>query len=111
MTLLEKCYRALQHAGLDVRLADEHMGKCTAPYAVVYEGAQEGVGRTIGYRHILIDLLVPKDGAARLNEETSKVRAAMTDTGMFLYYVSSTSVLEDYDALSVAYDYRALCAL
>lgn len=111
MNLLEKSYRALKGAGLDVRLANEHMGKCAAPYVVVYEGAQESAGRTIGYRHILIDVLAPKNAAARLSAVAAEARAAMIGAGLSLSYATSATTLDDYDAISVTYDYRALCAL
>lgn len=108
--LLRRCYDALTAAGLDVRLANTPTGKCTEPFVVVYEGAEEPAGKMRVYRHIMVDVLVPKDKPAQLSCQMASVRTAMLYAGLSLAYASQASVLEDYDALSISADFRALCA-
>lgn len=108
--LLRRCHDALKAAGLDVRLANVPAGKCTCPYVAVYEGAEEPAGKMRVYRHIMVDVLVPKDKPAQLSCQMATVRTAMIDAGLSLAYASQVSVLEDYEALSISADFRALCA-
>ena len=108
--LLERCYRALRAEGLDTRLANAPAGKCGAPYVAVYEGAEEYAGRTTAYRHIMVDVMVPKDSPVLLNGQMAAVRRAMTAAGLSLTYASQATVMEDYDALNINADFRALCA-
>ena len=108
--LLRRCHDALKSAGLDVRLANVPGGKCTSPYVAVYEGAEEPAGKMRVYRHIMVDVLVPKDKPAQLSCQMATVRTAMIDAGLSLAYASQASALEDYEALSISADFRALCA-
>ena len=109
-TILERCYRALKAEGLDTRLANAPAGKCGAPYVAVYEGAEEYAGRTTAYRHIMVDVMVPKDSPVLLNGQMAAVRRAMIAAGLSLTYASQATVMEDYDALNINADFRALCA-
>ena len=58
----------------------------------------------------VLDVLVPKDKPAQLSCQMASVRTAMLYAGLSLAYASQASVLEDYDALSISADFRALCA-
>lgn len=109
-TLLRRTYNALKAADMDVRLANSPTGKCSAPYVVIYEGAEENGDKCTVYRHIMAEILVPKDGAAQISGLTARVRSAMEGAGLRLAYASPTTVLEEYDALMYSADFRALCA-
>lgn len=109
-TLLQRCHDALKSAGLNVRLANAPAHKCTAAYVAIYEGAEEDRDKCTAYRHIMAEIIVPKNGAVQMDSMTAKVRAAMADAGLRPVYAGNMIALEDYDALSVSMDFRALCA-
>lgn len=109
-TLLHRCYDALKADGQDVRLANAPAGKCSAPYVAIYEGGEEYAGKTTAYRHILADIVVPKDKPALLSCQMAAVRTAMMRAGLSLSYAGAATVLDDYDALSINADFRALCS-
>lgn len=110
ISMLERCYRSLRAEGLAVRLANAPAGKCETPYVAVYEGPEEYAGKTTAYRHIMVDIMVPKDSPALLHGQMASVRAAMLAAGLSLTYASQATVMEDYDALNINADFRALCA-
>lgn len=109
-TLLKRCYEALKSVGMDVRLAATPTEKCTAPYAAICEGAEEGRDKCTVYRHITAEILAPKDQAARLDQAMADVRTAMRAAGLHLTYASGAVIKDEYDALSISADFRALCA-
>ena len=106
--MLERAYSVLKAAGLDVRLAADHSGACTAPYCVVYEG-QEEPGRTVNRRHIIVDVLVPVEKPGWLPGEVRKARAALQAADFRPSYTSPTTVLEEYKAVTASVDFVMLC--
>lgn len=108
--LLKRCFEAIRAQDMDVRLANAPTGKCTAPYAAIYEGAEETAGKCSVYRHVMVDVLLPRDQAAQLSVIFARVRAAMQQAQLQLVYAGQASILDEYEAICINADFRALCA-
>ena len=109
--MINRIHTALQGAGIDVRLPTRHIGACTAPYCVLYEGAPfaDQVGKSVAVRHALIDILVPASTPAALWREAAKIRAVLRGIGCSAGTLGQTAVPEDYKAVTATLDVPVLC--
>ena len=100
MTPVEKALPALRAADADAREAVNYLGKCKAPYAVIYSGGEVAAGRTL--RRLLVCALLhaPTAQPGALDALEAQTDAALRSAGFRLQDADADSVLDNYEAIT-----------
>lgn len=108
MKPIDKAKAALSEAGIDARDAAGYVGKCRAPYAVVYSGGDVPLSPTT--RRIVVNVLlhVPAGQPERMPALREQARTAIRRAGFFDLQADEDGILDNYEALTGLMSFYAL---
>lgn len=113
MDLCSQMLSALRAAHVAAYEPRMRVGRCAEPYVVVEDLGVAPMGKTVGYRAVLVTGYAPRGQPGRLRPLLTSARRALQGAtpARATGEVSPDSYDEETEAYRASVEYRALCAL